>query len=85
MKPSDQDLQPPRAKTSGQVRSTRKLVRLNTDQGDDRAISREFVGPNDPVDGDPLNRIIEDSDPYFEIGAKHPAVLQIFGKAGKAG
>lgn len=27
---------------------------------------------------------IEDSDPYLEIAAKHPAALQIFGEAGKA-
>ena len=62
----------------------RKLVGLNTDQRDDRPISRELVGTNDLVDRDRLDRIVEDSDPYLEIAAKHSAALRIFGEAGKA-
>ena len=84
MKPSDKDLQPSRAKAVGQVGRTRKLVGLNSDKRDNRPIPREFVGTNDPFDRDRLDRIVEDSDPYLEIAAKHPAALQIFGEAGKA-
>jgi hypothetical protein len=84
VKPSDKDLQPSSAKAAGQVGSTRKLVGLNTDQRNDRPISREFVGTNDPVDRDRLDRIVEDSDLYLEIVTKRPAALQIFGEARKA-
>jgi hypothetical protein len=84
VKPSDKDLQPSCAKAAGQVGSTRKLVGLNTDQRDDRPISREFVGTNDPVDTDRLDRIVEDSDLYLEIVTKRTAALQVFGEAGKA-
>jgi len=52
-----------------QFGSTRKLVGLDTDQPYDSPISREFVGANDPFDGEPLDRIVEDSDPYLEIAA----------------
>ena len=85
MKTSDQDLQPPCAKAAGQVGSSRKLVGLNTDQRDDGSISRQFVGANDSIDRDRLDGIVEDPDPDLEIDAKHPAALQIFGEAGKAG
>jgi len=85
MKSPDQDLQPSRSKTPGNIGGSRKLVGLDTDQRDDCFAVRMLVGPDDPVDRYFLHRIIQNRDSYFEIVAKNLAAIQIFRETAEAG
>jgi hypothetical protein len=85
MKSSDQDLQPSSPKTPGEIGGARKLVGLDTHKRNNRPAAGKLVGPDDPVDGYSLDRIVENPDFYFEVAAKGLAALKVLSKTAEAG
>jgi hypothetical protein len=85
VKSTDQNLQPSAPKTPREIGGTRKLVGLDTRKRDDRSAPGKLVGPNDPVDGYFLNRVVQNPDSYFEVVAKDLLSIQVLSETVKAG
>jgi len=73
----DQDLQPSLSNTPREICGTRKLVGLDTRKRDDRPATGKLVGPDDPVDGYFLDRVVENPDSYFEVVAKDLSSISV--------
>ena len=84
MESADQDLHPSGPELPRQVRRTRELVGLDSHQRDDGASVGKPVGPDDPLDGNLLNRVVDQLDRQFGFRAQQFSLRHVLCEAGEA-
>jgi hypothetical protein len=84
MKPADEDLQPASPETPGEIRSTRKLIGLNSYKSNKGTTHGGTIRADDSICRNPLNRIIKDGYFDLEVFTQEPPTLQVLGQTVEA-